>query len=109
MLPRAPRPRSKPSTGGGVSSVYDPLDVSQYTFEEIKAAVIVQVQALRDGLRVFLTRKGMPEHEAGRFAAIMAAAMDGLMIHFMLDRSTDAEGALRAFEEMVVLAVRERG
>ncbi|NBC57157.1 MAG: amidohydrolase family protein [Bacteroidetes bacterium] len=26
--------------GGGVSSVYDPLDVTQYTFEEIKAAVV---------------------------------------------------------------------
>jgi len=25
--------------GGGVSSIYDPLDVTQYTFEEIKAAV----------------------------------------------------------------------
>jgi len=29
----------KISIGGGVSSAYDPLDVSQYTFEEIKAAV----------------------------------------------------------------------
>ncbi|MBW0146223.1 metal-dependent hydrolase family protein [Marinobacter arenosus] len=29
----------KLSVGGGVSSNYDPLDVSEYTFEEIKAAV----------------------------------------------------------------------
>jgi imidazolonepropionase-like amidohydrolase len=29
----------KLATGGGVSSVYDPLDVSQYTVEEIEAAV----------------------------------------------------------------------
>jgi imidazolonepropionase-like amidohydrolase len=29
----------KIATGGGVSSVYDPLDVSQFTLEEIKAAV----------------------------------------------------------------------
>lgn len=31
----------KISGGGGVSSVYDPLDVSQYTFEELKAFVEV--------------------------------------------------------------------
>lgn len=31
----------KVSAGGGVSSNYDPLDVSQYTFEEMKAAVDV--------------------------------------------------------------------
>jgi len=29
----------KLATGGGVSSVYDPLDVAEYTLEEIKAAV----------------------------------------------------------------------
>jgi imidazolonepropionase-like amidohydrolase len=29
----------KLATGGGVSSSYDPLDVTEYTFEEIKAAV----------------------------------------------------------------------
>jgi imidazolonepropionase-like amidohydrolase len=29
----------KLATGGGVSSVYDPLDVAEYTVEEIKAAV----------------------------------------------------------------------
>jgi imidazolonepropionase-like amidohydrolase len=27
--------------GGGVSSLYDPLDVTEYTFEEMKAAVDV--------------------------------------------------------------------
>jgi imidazolonepropionase-like amidohydrolase len=31
----------KLATGGGVSSVYDPLDVGEYTLEEIKAAVDV--------------------------------------------------------------------
>lgn len=31
----------KLATGGGVSSLYDPLDVSEYTFEEIKVAVDV--------------------------------------------------------------------
>ncbi|HBH23050.1 MAG TPA: hydrolase [Cytophagales bacterium] len=31
----------KLATGGGVSSVYDPLDVAEYTLEEIKAAVDV--------------------------------------------------------------------
>lgn len=75
---------------------------------KIKAAVIVQIHALREGLRVFLTGAGMPEHDVERYIAIMAAAMDGLMIHFMLDPTTDAEGALRAFEEMVALALRER-
>ena len=29
----------KLATGGGVSSFYDPLDVTEYTYEEIKAAV----------------------------------------------------------------------
>jgi AcrR family transcriptional regulator len=74
---------------------------------KIKAAVIDQLHALRDGLRIFLTGAGLPESRVGPYAAIMAAAMDGLMIHFMLDPTTDAEGALRAFEEMVTLRVRE--
>jgi imidazolonepropionase-like amidohydrolase len=34
----------KIATGGGVSSVYDPLDVSQYTKEEIEAAVAAAEQ-----------------------------------------------------------------
>ena len=34
----------KIATGGGVSSVYDPLDVSQYTKEEIEAAVAAAKQ-----------------------------------------------------------------
>jgi AcrR family transcriptional regulator len=73
---------------------------------EIKAAVVEQVHAFREGLRTFLVGQGLPEEDVGRHTTIMAAAMDGLMIHFMLDPSTDAEGALRAFEEMVDLVVR---
>lgn len=73
---------------------------------EIKAAVIDQMNAFRDGLRVFLLGQGLPEKDVGRYTTIMAAAMDGLMIHFMIDSSTDAEGALRAFEEMVDGMVR---
>jgi AcrR family transcriptional regulator len=76
---------------------------------EIKKAVIHQVRAFRTGLREFLEGQGLSEEDVGRYASIMAAAMDGLMIHFMLDPSTDAEGALRAFEEMVALAVRAKG
>ena len=75
---------------------------------KIKAAVIDQLHVLRDGLGDFLTGEGLSEQDVGAYAAIFAAAMDGLMIHFMLDPTTDAEGALRAFEEMVALAVRER-
>ena len=75
----------------------------------IKAAVIDQTNAFRNGLRVFLTGQGLPEKDVERYATIMAAAMDGLMIHFMLDPSTDAEGALRAFEEMIDLVVRTSG
>jgi AcrR family transcriptional regulator len=75
---------------------------------DIKAAAIEQIRAFRGGLRVFLTGQGVPDDDVGRYTAIMAAAMDGLMIHFMLDPSTDAEGALRTFEEMVELAVRAR-
>lgn len=73
---------------------------------EIKKAVIHQVRAFRDGLGVFLENQGLSEEDVARYAAIMAAAMDGLMIHFMLDPLTDAKGALRAFEEMVALVVQ---
>ncbi|UCF33707.1 MAG: amidohydrolase family protein, partial [Phycisphaerales bacterium] len=38
---RAGATQIKLSVGGGVSSNYDPLDVTEYTFEEIKAAVDV--------------------------------------------------------------------
>jgi hypothetical protein len=75
----------------------------------IKAAVIDQMNVFRNGLRVFLTGQGLPEKDVERYTTIMAAAMDGLMIHFMLDPSTDAEGALRAFEEMIDLVVRTSG
>lgn len=73
---------------------------------QIKTAVVDQMNAFRDGLRLFLLGQGLPEKDVGRYTTIMAAAMDGLMIHFMIDPSTDAEGALRAFEEMVDRVVR---
>lgn len=38
---RAGATQLKLATGGGVSSTYDPLDVTEYTFEETKAAVDV--------------------------------------------------------------------
>ena len=38
---RAGATQIKIATGGGVSSTYDPLDVSEFTFDEIKAAVEV--------------------------------------------------------------------
>lgn len=38
---RAGATQIKLATGGGVSSTYDPLDVSEYTYKEIKAAVEV--------------------------------------------------------------------
>jgi len=76
---------------------------------KIKRAVIDQMIAFREGLAVLLTGQGLPEDDIARYAPMMSATMDGLMIHFMLDPSTDTEGALRALEEMVVLSVRDRG
>ncbi len=38
---RAGATQIKLATGGGVSSYYDPLDVTEYTFDEVKAAVEV--------------------------------------------------------------------
>lgn len=38
---RAGATQIKLATGGGVSSTYDPLDVTEYTYEEVKAAVDV--------------------------------------------------------------------
>lgn len=75
---------------------------------KIKRAVIDQTVAFREGLAVFLAGQGFGKEEIDRYATMMAAAMDGLMIHFMLDPSTDAQGALRAFEEMVTLAVHAK-
>jgi hypothetical protein len=37
----------------------------------------------------------------------MAAAMDGLMLHYILDPSTDAVGAIRTYEEMLEASVRD--
>lgn len=76
--------------------------------EKIKKAVTDQMHAFREGLSVFLAGQGMPAEDLGRYAAVMAAAMDGLMIHFILDPATEAEGALRAFEEMITLVVHAK-
>jgi len=73
----------------------------------MKAAVINQMNAFRAGLRVFLEKHGVAEEDLERYTSMMAAAMDGLMLHYILDPSTDAVGAIRAYEEMLEASVRD--
>jgi AcrR family transcriptional regulator len=75
----------------------------------MKTAVINQMNVFRAGLRTFLERHGLAEEDLDRYTAMMAAAMDGLLLHYILDPSTDASGAIRAYEEMLEASVRDRG
>ena len=67
----------KLSTGGGVSSIYDPLDVSQYTEEEIRAAVdaaedwntYVAVHVMTDEAVRTSVEAGVKSIEHGYFAS----------------------------------------
>jgi imidazolonepropionase-like amidohydrolase len=63
----------KIATGGGVSSLYDPLDVTQYTQEEVEAAVAdaenwgtyVSTHTFTDGATQMALRAGVKSVEHG--------------------------------------------
>lgn len=62
--------------------------------KDIAAAVKLQLDAYREEISKSVEKMGFAGGVGRGATHLLAAAMDGLMIHLMLDRSTDAAGAL---------------
>lgn len=87
--------------------VYAALLESQHD-SAIGAAVRRQLEAYREDISQAVKRIGFSGATARRATVFLAAAMDGLMIHSMLDPSTDAVGAVKFLGEALRAVLAEQ-
>jgi AcrR family transcriptional regulator len=75
---------------------------------DLRAAVRRQLDLFREGISRVVKKSGLAGADIGPVSTLVAGAMDGLMIHLVLDPSTDAVGALEFLGDALVSLVADR-
>jgi len=68
--------------------------------EEIASAVKRNLSAFRRLIEDIAHANGLPDSKVSGLATLLAALLDGIMLHFLLDPTTDIEDAAETFKDL---------